>query len=78
MAVRLASQYFFGDAVLAQNTAGTLDGDKMASLQAIIISKFASKHSKEDQDALWAVCKVATGQKCKTLHALRKSKMAPK
>ena len=73
MAVQLATLYFFGEDMMAQHTAGTLDAMKMERIKAIVLAKFGEKRSPEDKEALWARCKVAIGQKCKQLRAAKRS-----
>ena len=48
MAVQLAVHFFFGEAVMARNTAGTLDENKMKRIKAIVISKFGEKRGEAD------------------------------
>ena len=74
MAVQLAVHFFFGEAVMARNTAGTLDENKMKRIKAIVISKFGEKRGEPDREALWAKCKTTTGQKCKMLRAAQRAK----
>ena len=74
MAVQLAVHFFFGEAVMARNTAGTLDENKMKRIKAIVISKFGEKRGEADREALWAKCKTAIGQKCKMLRAAQRAK----
>ena len=65
--MQLAISYFFGEEVMARNTAGSLNHSKMQRIKSIVISKFAQKRSLEDQEALWSKSKTANGQKCKAL-----------
>ena len=74
MAVQLAVQFFFGEAVMAFNTAGSLELSKMNRLKAIIISKFGEKRGEADREVLWGKCKTAIGQKCKMLRNAQKAR----
>ena len=74
MAVQLAIQFCFGEAVMARNTAGTLEASKMKRIKAIIISKFGEKRGEADREALWAKSKTAIGQKYKMLRAAQRAK----
>ena len=74
MAVQLAVQFSFGEAVMARNTAGTLEDSKMKRIKAIVISKSGEKRGEADREALWVKCKTAIGQKCKMLHAAQRAK----
>ena len=74
MVVQLAVQFFFGEAVMARNTAGTLEESKMKRIKAIVIFKFGEKCGEVDREAFWAKCKTAIGQKCKMLHAAQRAK----
>ena len=65
--MHLASKYFFGEQKLLESTTSTLDQAKMLRIKTIILSKFASRRSAADSEALWAKCKTAIGQKCKGL-----------
>ena len=57
MAAQLAVQFFFGEAVMAHNTAGTLEESKMKRIKAIDISKFGEKRGEADREA-------RTGYRC--------------
>ena len=74
MAVQLEVKHYFGEDVMASNTAGTLDPLKMKSIKTIILSKFGVKKSEADRKDLQAHCKIAIGQKCKQLRAARRLK----
>lgn len=58
--------FFYGEAVMACNTAGTLE---MNRIKAIIISKFGEKRGETEKEVLWGKCKTAIGQKCKILRS---------
>ena len=73
MAVQLAVKHFFGEDVMASNTAGSLDSSKMRTIKTIILAKFGAKKSEEEKEDIWARCKIAIGQKCKQLRATRRS-----
>lgn len=74
MAVQLAVQYFFGEAVMTKSTAGTLDSGRMNRIKAIILSKFGEKRGEADREVIWGKCRTAIGQKCKMLHNAQKAR----
>ncbi len=59
---------------MARNTAGTLDSGPMKKIKAIVLAKFGAKRSDADREAIWAKCKVAIGQKCKSLRNARRGR----
>ena len=78
LAVHLATEYFFGEAVMEDSTPMGLGGcsklnpAKMDKIRALVMAKFGRKRSEEDKILLWSRCKTAIGQKCKSFRNRKK------
>ncbi len=49
----------------------------MKKIKAIVLAKFGAKRLDANREAIWAKCKVAIGQKCKSLRNARRGRAQP-